>query len=75
MKRLIWFSFAAGVFEILALTLAVNTVVYWAVTAIITLFVLYLLWLSVRGWRKQAGLTLHPVMTGRVVRRRHWHLF
>lgn len=75
MRRLLSFALVAAIFEVLALILKANAVVFWLVEAIIALFVLYLVWLAVRGWRKQLTLTVHPVMTGRVVRRRHWHLF
>lgn len=75
MKRLVLFAIAAGLFEVFALILAVNAVVFWIVEAVIVLFVLYLVLLAVRGWRKQLDLTVHPIMTGRVVRKRHWHLF
>ncbi|MDQ0190588.1 hypothetical protein JI721_00565 [Alicyclobacillus cycloheptanicus] len=75
LRRLAWFASGAALFEILALILIQNRTVGWIVTALVILFFVYLAVLAVRGWRRQTRLQLPPVMRGRVIRRRHWHLF
>ena len=75
MKRVVWYVIAAGIFEVLALVFINNPRTMWVVQAIVGLFVLYLLVLAVKGWSRQNHLRFDPVMTGKVVRRKHWHLF
>lgn len=74
-SRLTVFAIIAAVFEVLALVLIHGLVTRWVVTGLVVLFVLYLLVLAVRGWRRQARIDYPAVMTGRVVHKRHWHLF
>lgn len=74
-RRLTTFVVVAIAFEILALALIHGSTTKWVVTGIIVLFVLYLAGLAVRGLRRQTHIDYPAVMTGRVVRSRHWRLF
>ncbi len=74
-RSLTTFVVVAVVFEVLALALIHGSTTKWVVTGIIILFLLYIAGLAVRGWRRQSRIDYPAVMTGRVVRSRHWRLF
>lgn len=74
-RRLTLFAIVAAAFEMVALSLIRGPATSWVVTGIVVLFVLYMLILALRGWRRQSRIEFPPVMTGRVVRKRHWRLF
>lgn len=75
MRRLVQFTVLAVVFEGIALAIALSLRVTWLLEVIVGLFVLYFIAMGIRGWRRAVSTQLPQLMTGRVVRRRHWHLF
>lgn len=75
LKRVAVFAVIAAIFEIVALLLIHGRVTGLILTALVVLFFLYMAVLAVRGWARQSHIDFPPVMTGRVVRKRHWRLF
>lgn len=75
MNRAIIFLLLAACVETLALLMSVNPLLERVLEGVVALVGLYLIVLAVRGWRRQGRLELPQVMQGRVVRKRHWHLF
>lgn len=75
MKRLLWFILLAVVVEAVAITTNNGRWPGWILDVVVVAFVVYLVVLALKGWRKQVCLQLPPALTGKVVRRRHWRLF
>lgn len=75
MTKLWRFLVAAFVIEALAIAVTSGRWPAWIMDIIVVCTLGYFVMLGVRGWRKQAKLTLPPIMHGVVVHKRHWRLF
>lgn len=75
MGNLLKFIAIGTIFEIVALLVKLSQIFSLVVDCMIFLGVMYFIFLAVRGWIKQKKISIPEVMTGKVVRKRHWHLF
>jgi len=69
------FILIACVFEVIALIVSEFYTVAWVLDILICLVILYLVVLIVRGLVRQSKIEFPEIMSGKVVRKRHWHLF
>jgi len=75
LRTLTRFICGSILFEVIALAVLHFTAANWLIDAIILVAIAFLLYLAVQGWRRQQNLQIPEVMTGKVIRKRHWHLF